>query len=189
MSVDGRVVKVLWKPLAIVGGLLMALTYFLAQSRSPDMVLRARMYDGLQALALHDAELTRDVLLARSGLLTNYDSLAQTEQKLRDTIVSLQRESAWISGAAAREIGPRVDALTRAVQDKLVLVEYFKSDNALLRNSSTYFTHTGQMLGDRLRVGGPAPATEIAALSQAMLRLLQSPPLFLLLCTSWFCPP
>ena len=133
------------------------------------------MYEGLQTLSLHDAELTRDVLLARAGLLPNYDSLAGTERKLREALDAVRRDSATVSGAAAREIGPAVDALARAVQDKLVVVEYFKSDNALLRNSSAYFTHTGQMVSDRLRGGSPAPAAEITALSQAMLRLLQSP--------------
>jgi hypothetical protein len=80
-----------------------------------------------------------------------------------------------VSGGAARDIGAELDALTGAVQDKLALVEYFKSDNALLRNSSTYFVHAGQRLGERLSEPGPVPAAEITALSHSMLRLMQSP--------------
>ena len=165
----------LWKPLSAVSGLLLLLTYLLVQSRSPDLVLRARMHEGLQALSLHDAELTRDVLLARAGLLPNYDSLTQTGLRLRETLGSLRRDSAAASGDAAREIGPLVEALGRRVEEKLILVEYFKSDNALLRNSATYFAYAGQSLSDRLRAGSPAPAAEITALSQAMLRFMQSP--------------
>ena len=167
--------KALWKSLFVVSGLLMLLTYLLYQSRSPDLVLRARMYDGLQTLALHDAELTRDVLLARAGLLPNYDSLTRTALRLREALAALRRESVSAGGNAAREIGAQVDALGSVLEEKLVRVEYFKSDNALLRNSSAYFTHSGQRLGERLRAGGAAPAAEITALSQAMLRLLQSP--------------
>jgi PAS domain S-box-containing protein len=167
--------RTLWKPLSVVSGLLLLLTYLLIQSRSPDLVLRARMHEGLQALGLHDAELTRDVLLARAGLLPHYDSLTQTGVKLRETLDALRRENAAVSGDAARDIGPHVDALTRVVQEKLTLVEYFKSDNALLRNSSTYFAHAGQTLGERLRAGGAASPAEITALSQAMLRFMQSP--------------
>lgn len=163
----------LWKPLSVVGALFVLLTYLFVYSRSPD--LKARMYEGVQTLSLHDAELTRDVLLARAGLLPNYDSLAQSELKLREALDALRRESRSVSADAAREIGAHVDGLTRVLQDKLTMVEYFKSDNALLRNSSTYFTHAGQMLGERLRPGSSAPAAEITALSQAMLRLLQSP--------------
>jgi PAS domain S-box-containing protein len=165
----------LWKPLSVVSGLLLLLTYLLIQSQSPDLVLRARMHEGLQTLALHDAELTRDVLLARAGLLPHYDSLTQSRLKLRETLDTLRRESAAVSGTAAREIGPQVDALTSAVQEKLTLVEYFKADNALLRNSSNYFAHVGQTLGERLRAGSPAPPAEITALAQAMLRFMQSP--------------
>src|SRR5262245_15523952 len=164
-----------WKPLSIVSGLLLLLTYLFIQSRSPDLVLQARLQEGLQVLALHDAELTRDVLLARAGLLSNYDSLTQTELKLRETLDALGRDSATLPVEAARDIAPHVDELTRTLQRKLVLVEYFKSDNALLRNSSIYFTHAVQMLGEGLGARSQAPAGEITALSQAMLRLMQSP--------------
>jgi PAS domain S-box-containing protein len=167
--------RTLWRPLSVVSGLLLLLTYLLIQSRSLDLVLRARMHEGLQALALHDAELTRDVLLARAGLLPHYDSLTQIGVKLRETLHTLRRESAAVSGDAARDLGPHVDALTRVVQEKMTLVEYFKSDNALLRNSSTYFAHAGPTLGERLRAGGRAPPAEITALSQAMFGFIQSP--------------
>src|SRR5262249_10224958 len=153
--------RTMWKPLAVVSGLLVLLTYLFIESRSPDLVLRARTYEALQALALHDAELTRDVLLARAGLLANYDSLAATERRLRQTLHSLRHDTMMVSDNAARDLDPEVDALTRAVQDKLTLVEYFKSDNALLRNSSTYFTHAGQQLAERLSDAGPATAAEI----------------------------
>jgi PAS domain S-box-containing protein len=160
-------------PLVIVGGLLLLLTYFLIQSRSPDPAVRARLHEALQTLALHDAELTRDVLLARAGLLANYDSLTRTGSKLREALAVLPRERAALSGDTG-EIGAHAAGLTRAVQDKLGLVEYFKSDNALLRNSSTYFTYAGGRLRARPEAGEPAP-TEVAAVSQAMLRFLQSP--------------
>jgi PAS domain S-box-containing protein len=133
------------------------------------------MHEGLQTLALHDAELTRDVLLARAGLLANYDSLTETGRRLRATLEALRRHRAAASSAAAGELDPHVDALGAVLQEKLALVEYFKSDNALLRNSSTYFAHAGQALGQRLGAGGAAPGAEITALSQAMLRFMQAP--------------
>src|SRR5262245_4932834 len=167
--------RTLWRPLSLVGGLLLLLTYFLIQSRSPDRVLRERIHERLQALVLYDAELTRDVLLARAGLLPNYDSLAEAGTRMKATLGTLRQESAAVQGDPGREIGPQVDALARALQEKLILVEYFKSDNALLRNSSTYFAHAGPTLDERLLAGSPAPPTEITALSQAVLRFMQSP--------------
>ena len=92
----------LWKPLSIVVGLLLLLTYLLIQSRSPDLARRARMQETLQTLQLHDTELTRDVLLARAGLLPNYDSLPRIGQQLSRIVDALRTESATVSGAAAR---------------------------------------------------------------------------------------
>jgi PAS domain S-box-containing protein len=164
----------LWKPLSIVAGLLLLLTYLWVQSRTSDLALRARMQEGLQALQLHDAELTRDVLLVRAGLLAHYDSLAATGEKLSGVLKTLRQESASASGRMAGTIGAHVDDLAEALQQKLILVEYFKSDNAVLRNSSTYFAYAGQRLGVRVGVEATV-AAEVATLSHAMLRFMQTP--------------
>jgi hypothetical protein len=129
----------------------------------------------VDTLALHNAELTHNVVLARAGLLSNYDSLTEAGQALRATLQTLDRESEAGSGDTARDVRHHVDALADALEEKLILVEYFKSDNALLRNSSTNFNRAGQGLGDRVRAGNPDPAAEIIALAQAMLRFTQSP--------------
>jgi PAS domain S-box-containing protein len=96
----------------------------------------------VQLLALHDAELTRDVLLARAGLLPNYDAVAQTSQKLARDSATLRQETVIISDTAAKILlDQRVTALTAALQDKRNAVEDFKSSNAVLRNSLLYLTH------------------------------------------------
>jgi DAHL domain len=78
----------------------------LLQSRSPDLALRARMQDALQSIQLHDTELTRDILLARAGLLPHYDALPQTDQHLRRALETLRTESAMVAGPAAQEMQP-----------------------------------------------------------------------------------
>ena len=95
-----------WKPLSIVSSLLLLLTYLLIQSRSPDLALRARMQEALQILHLHDTELTRDVLLARAGLLPHYDSLPRTGQSLSRTLGTLRAESDTVSGHGGTGHGP-----------------------------------------------------------------------------------
>ena len=144
-----------WKPVSIVASLLLLLTYLLIQSRSPDLALRARMQEAMQAMQLHDTELTRDVLLARAGLLPNYDSLPRTGQSCPGLLATLRTESATVSGHAAQEMRQHVEALTTALHQKLTLVEYFTSDNALLRNSLMYLTYTGQTLGARVEAEPP----------------------------------
>jgi hypothetical protein len=103
------------------------------------------MHELLDAVALHNAELTHNVLLARAGLLSNYDSLTEAGQALRATLQALDRESEAASGDTARDIRHHADALADALEEKLILVEYFKSDNALLRNSSANFSRAGQV--------------------------------------------
>jgi PAS domain S-box-containing protein len=163
-----------WKALAIVAGLLLLLTYLLIESRSPELERRARMQEALQSLQLHDTELTRDLLLARAGLLANYDSLPRIGHRLSDTMRVLQGESALVSGPGASDMKKQVEVLTAALRQKLARVEYFKSDNALLQNSLRYFTHTGTELGQRVDAER-AVAADIAALSHALLRFIHTP--------------
>ena len=165
-----------WQPVSIVVSLLLLLTYLLLQSRSPDLVLRTRMHEAVQTLQLHDTELTRDVLLARAGLLPHYDALPRTGQSLSRTVETLRAESATVSGQAAQAMGQHVEALAAALHQKLTLVEYFTSDNAVLRNSLMYLTYTVQTLGTRVEVE-PAVAADIAALSQVLLRFTHTPEL------------
>jgi PAS domain S-box-containing protein len=165
-----------WRSLSVVSGLLLLLTYLLIQSRSPDLALQARMQEALQMLQLHDTELTRDVLLARAGLLPHYDSLPRTGQSLSWTLGTLRAESARVSGQAAPEMGQHVERLAAALHQKLTLVEYFTSDNALLRNSLTYLTYAEQTLGPRVEAEA-AVAADIAALSQVLLRFIHTPEL------------
>ena len=163
-----------WWPVSIVTGLLLLLTYFFVQSKSPDLALRARMQEAMQAMQLHDTELTRDVLLARAGLLAHYDALPRTGKRLAQALATLRTESATVSGPAATEMRQHVEALTTALHQKLTLVTYFTSDNALLRNSVIYLTYTGQTLGARVATE-PAVSAALAALSHAMLRFIHTP--------------
>ena len=163
-----------WQPFSIVVGLLLLLTYFLIQSSGPDLTLRARMQEAFQSFALHDAELTRDVLLVRAGLLPSYDSLAATSREWSRDLETVRRESASGSREAATALREPIEALALAVQQKQTLIENFKSDNALLRNSLIYFDRAGQAprsQSDR----ETAFISEIGVLSRAMLKFTVAP--------------
>jgi PAS domain S-box-containing protein len=132
------------------------------------------MQEAVQAMHLHDTELTRDVLLARAGLLAHYDALPRTGQRLTQVLDTLRTASTTISGPATQAMRQHVDALTATLHEKLTLVSYFTSDNALLRNSVLYLTYAGQTLGTHVEAD-PAVATDLAALSHAMLRFIHTP--------------
>ena len=160
-----------WLPVVIVVGLLGLLTYLLLESRSHDLTVRGRMQEEVQALELHDAELTRDVLLARAGLLPNYDAVAQTSEELSQDSDALRQETVTISDTAAQALlDQRVDALAMALQEKRSAVEDFKSDNAVLRNSLLYLTHVPVHLAGQ----GEADAANVwSRMSPMLLRYFQ----------------
>ncbi len=164
-----------WTPVVIVAALLALLTYLFLQSRSPDLALRERIHETLQRFELHDAQLARDVLLARAGLLAHYDSLARTADDVTGDLRALRSQALTASDTAAQaRLGDRVAALTDVTQRKLQVVEYFKSDNALLRNSLIYLTHAQAIL--RAKVDNEREvAREMGHLSHALLDFLQAP--------------
>jgi len=165
-----------WRPIPIFAGLLLLLTYFLLQSESPDLALRARMSQALDAFELHDTALDRDVLLVRAGLLTYYDSLAVASRDVLRAATDLQRGIQTASIEAARLLGPQADALTEAARQKTTVVEYFKSDNALLRNSLAYVVQAAQALRAKATVAEEqSVAAEVGALTTLLLRFIQRP--------------
>jgi PAS domain S-box-containing protein len=164
-----------WGPLLIVAGLLLLLTYLLFQSQSPDLTLRARLHEALQVFELYDVGLTRDVLLARAGLLPHYDPLVQAGRGLSRALESLRQESQSASGEAMEVLRRPVDALDAALRQKLTTLEDFKTDNALLRNSLVYVLHAGQALRrEATAVGQETVVSDVGALSHALLRFLQT---------------
>jgi PAS domain S-box-containing protein len=165
-----------WRQLLVVGGLLLLLTYLLHQSQSPDLALRADLHEALHAFELYDAGLTRDVLLARAGLLPHYDALVQARRGLSQAMETLRRTNQRASKEAAKMLGQHVEALDTTLQQKLTGLEYFKADNALLRNSLIYVLNAGQALRSEAEaVGRETVAADVGALSHALLRFLQTP--------------
>ncbi len=164
-----------WPSLLIVLGLLVLLTYLLIESRTPDPTRRARLHAALHEFKLHDAELNRDVLLTRTGLLPHYDSLDQTLGTMFRTLETLE---AWQTEAPSviREVmAEPVADLRSAVLDKEALLEYFKSDNALLQNSLMYFAHTSYALSIQPDAQHGELTAMVGALSNAMLRFVRTP--------------
>ncbi|NJD36504.1 MAG: PAS domain S-box protein [Betaproteobacteria bacterium] len=162
-----------WKPALIVALLLLLLTYLWAQSRSPHLERQIRWHETARTLELYDAELMRDVLLARAGLLSNYDSLSQTGQALMRLARELRTEFGSDSAdilAATTLVAP-TDTLIGTLEGKLVRVEHFKSDNALLRNSVMYFHLAGRVLRSR---ANRRDAAQIGRLWQAMLSYINT---------------
>ena len=170
------VIRTPWPPLIMVFGLLLLLTYLLFQSRTPAPTHDTHFHAALQDVALYDVQLTRDVLLARAGLLPHVDSLLQTSRALLHALATLRPGHAEPSGEMAMVLRQQVDLLTTVLEQKLRLVEDFTTDNALLQNSLLYVLHAGRVLPTQTAAGGQIPVdAEVGRLSHALLQLLHNP--------------
>ncbi len=164
--------------LIFISGLLVTVTYLFVQSTALDPAQHLRTLQTMNALNRIDAELNRNVLLARNGLLLHYDPLNRAVADLYRYLELLPfgHEAAALKGLPA-EIGQQFEAVRAHIARKDELVERFKSSNALFRNSWAYFTDRSFALG-RPHATPPAPdevTATIGALSSAMLRILKDP--------------
>jgi signal transduction histidine kinase len=160
-------------PAGVVLVLVVLLTMLLVGSRSNESTVLDRLQVSLQSYELHDAQLTRDALLARSGLLPNYDPLVVDRLAVNDALNELQSVAASAGVATHRALQIPLDELGAAQRTKLTAVEHFKSNNALLRNSLLYFAYVGPSL--RLPLQQQALAAQLGRLSYSVLSFLQSP--------------
>jgi signal transduction histidine kinase/FixJ family two-component response regulator len=128
----------------------------------------AERFDGalsaLDCFSTTESDLRRDVLSARSGLLRNYDPLVHEVDALDASLAQLR-------GVAAVDapITAAIEALAGSVSRQEELIETFKSDNALLQNSLTYFNRYSL----RLAAADPTEpiVAAVGALAAGMLHL------------------
>jgi signal transduction histidine kinase/ActR/RegA family two-component response regulator len=159
----------------IVAGPLLVLTYLLLHAASPNVALHERTLDALRMVILNEAALERDVLRARAGLLRNYDPLVQSVANLRSAAATLRAARRTAVDEESAEIDRQIENVTEAIAEQEAVVEDFKSRNALLQNSQSYFNHSIRHLpadiGDRAGAAGPL----IGALSNGMAQFTSEP--------------
>ena len=146
---------------------LLVLTFLLVRGTTPDANLHERMLEALRSLTLNSATLQRDVMRARAGLLRNYDPIVRSVENLHDSAGTLRAAEQIADGRERVAIRRAVETVIAGVREQEALVEVFKSQNALLQNSLSYF-------GTELSAATSAPESAvtgtIAALGGAMLR-------------------
>ncbi|MEI9893081.1 MAG: adenylate/guanylate cyclase domain-containing protein [Chthoniobacter sp.] len=86
-----------------------------------------------------DHEVNEAVLSSRLGLLLHYDPLVEKTAALQRTHASLQSMPAFVRVHGRLTLGEDLRQAETLRQRKAVLIERFKSDFAVLRNSLAYF--------------------------------------------------
>jgi signal transduction histidine kinase len=120
----------------------------------------------LDEVAAAESALHRDLLGVRTGLLNNYDPIVAETRTIRDAIPRLKANA-----PLDPQIAKQIDHFGQIVELQEQETERFKSRNALLRNSLTYF----QLFSARLSATttDPVLVARVGSLTAAMLHLTQ----------------
>jgi signal transduction histidine kinase len=119
---------------SIVAGLVLLLSWLSVRATNPEAEMFDRSLAEIDRFAVLENELYRDIFWARTGTLRSYDPIVHSIDALHDGIGRLRKTSAIDADTTAA-----VDRLAASVDRQEELVERFKSENALLRNSLSYF--------------------------------------------------
>ena len=146
----------------------------ITKTRAVDFDAHNQIIGTLRELKQVDAEWNVEVLRAKTGLATNYDRVASPlplvaslEAALRD-----QTGAFWEDRAASKErLVPLVAAYKQAMDRKIAAIETFKSQNAILRNSSRFLPIAATDLVEVTRAGA-IPAEQKLQIEQALHHLL-----------------
>jgi signal transduction histidine kinase len=136
------------------------LTWLALRALNPEAETFDVALSELDHFAMVESALYRDVFSARAGMLRNYDPLVREINTLR-----ICRDRLRQAAVIDRETSAAVDRLVASVDRQEELVEKFKSDNALMHNSLSFF--------GRFSAGPQAPELDpaISAAAAAMLNL------------------
>jgi len=138
------------------------LGFLIAMTRSVDFDANNEIVATLRQIKQLDAEWNVDVLRSKTGLNNSYDPVASPLPLLEALGARLQAESAQIWGGRAEgyaRMQPLLAAFKTTMDQKIALIEGFKSQNAILRNSSRFLPVAAADLIDAVRAGTPAGGT------------------------------
>ena len=145
---------------SIVACLVLLLSWLSVRATNPEAEMFDRALAEIDRFAVVENELYRDVFLARTGTLRNYDPVVREIDSLHDAIDRLRS-----TAAIDAETKAAVDRLAASVDRQEQLAEHFKSENALLHNSLSFFVRFSA------REGSADLNPTISAAAAAMLQL------------------
>jgi len=154
--------RLAWVPMVAVTAVLLSILAFLyVKSQSFDSSDYFEDIAVLRHLKQLDAQWELDVLKSRIGINRHYDALADNQGEMARLMEQLLSEAdAHKHDTSAH--GAKLAELQRAVQEKAVLIEQFKSNNSVLRNSLTFLPTAAQDIQQSFGPGrgGAQPASE-----------------------------
>ena len=158
--------------LAVIA-LIAVLGFLIAKTRAVNFDANARVVATLRDLKQLDAEWNVDVLRSKTGLNNSYDPVASPLPLIDSLDSQLQNTTQAFFGTGSGD-SERLEALLAAhktaMDKKIALIEQFKSQNAILRNSSRFLPVAATDLIETVRA---EPATSgTAQIEQSLNRVL-----------------
>ena len=115
------------------------LTLLFVQQRPVDPQQHDRFLRDLLLMKQLDAEINRDLLNSRYELISSYDPFVRELEEMRAAKADLQNIPSFVRRRQRNQIEQLLDQESELLEEKRRLVEYFKSENAILENSNRYF--------------------------------------------------
>lgn len=162
------------RPLLVWLGLASLSILLFFKTQAHDVSSYREAVDGLRQLKAVDAALNEDVVRSRYRLLVNYDPLVGALRQARALTDEL-RALPTASPDHPDHLNTTLQQLAQALATKTELVEQFKSDNAVLKNSIAYYPFIVQTLRDAPGTAPPHALSDAATdLQRNVLLYIQS---------------
>jgi signal transduction histidine kinase len=155
---------------AVLAALAGVLVLLYAKTRSVDVVQQAQLEGYLKQLKQLNAEWNVDVLKSRTDLSNNYDPLTRPLPAINDIHNKLGQQIHADSAS-----GRALETLRAAFEQKVELIDRFKAQNAILKNSVRYVPTAVAELRSRIQeTRPPGPTNTLAHLDQRANQVLNA---------------
>jgi signal transduction histidine kinase/AmiR/NasT family two-component response regulator len=122
----------------IGAGAALLLTFLFLRQRPVDSREHDRFTNNLRLIKELDAQINRDVLKSRYGVLSSYDPFVKNLERMQQAIDDLQKVPCFPGESHGNDIDRLLTKQASLFSQKKRLVENFKSANAVLKNSLGY---------------------------------------------------
>ena len=141
--------------------ILALLVWLLDRSRMVDTEEHSRYLATISQLQELEVAVNEIILRSRHAYLANYDPLVAVNDRLRKAAAELAMLPRFLSAGDREELRPLLAVYVGLLARREELSERFKSDNAVLHNSLSFFPVAATELAERMRDEKPRLAADL----------------------------
>lgn len=123
----------------VFSGLVLLFVFLWVKSQTIDFDQHNRYILDLRQTQALDARINQNVLQASYGLLTYYDPIVNDLAEFKRIQTNLTQTPTFINQAGREELSQFLQTYIKVQQEKEHFIHRFQSENAILRNSLSYF--------------------------------------------------